>query len=306
MKKPGYVRYSKQKLQKLSSSKKPLTLYMSNGHPRFKSKHNHDLSYRTNDSNGNKGYPSIEVKNKKVKLPKLGWVKTKNRQEIDGKIIHAVVNQTPSGKYYVLICVDCCNITPLPKTNKSVGLDLGLHYFCVSSDGIHFDNPQYLKKSLTKLKQLHRELDRKSKYSSNWEKARVKLARQYEKVSNQRMDYLNKLSTQIIKENDNICVETLVVSNMIRNYHLAQSISDVSWNAFVEKLKYKSKWYGRNLYQVDRFYPSSQICHICGHRNSSIKDLRIRTWECPECGGVHDRDINAAINILYKGLLQTG
>ena len=267
------------------------------GFPNFKSKKTNRHSYQSKCTNGNIGYFG-----KYIKLPKLGMVKTKNKLVPQGKIVNATVSQEPSGKYYVSLCCVDVAMPEFHKTGKNIGIDLGIKDFCVASDGMVEANPKYWKKSLDKLAKLQKRLSRKTKGSSNRNKARIKLARLHEKIANQRKDFLHKLSYQIIRDHDMVCLEDLQIKNMVKNHKLAQAITDASWSEFVKFLEYKAKWYDKKVIKIDKFFASSQTCHVCGSVNPETKDLKVREWICPQCNTYQDRDLNASINILNEGL----
>ena len=270
-------------------------------YPKFKKKSNYQ-SYRTNCNHLKNQRPTIEVdfQSNKIKLPKLKWVKAKISREFFGKIVNATISQVPSGKYFVSICVEIEH-EKLPSTGAMVGIDLGLKDLLITSDGQKFENIHALQKHEHGLVKLQRRLSRKQKGSKNWNKARIKLAKKHEKIKNIRNDYTHKITHKLINENQVIVSEKLMVQNMIKNHNLAKAITDVSWFELTRQLQYKSDWNGRQYIQIDTFFPSSQLCSCCGYKNELTKDLNIREWICPQCGALHDRDVNAANNILNEG-----
>lgn len=274
------------------------------GKPKFKSKRNPVQSYTSKCNKTNKG-GTIRIEGDSIQIPKVGKVKfetaDKLKDKVQGRIMKATVLKTSTQKFYISLTCEV-SIEKKPKTNKNIGLDLGIKEFCVLSNGDKKPNHKYLSKSLDKIIKFQKQLSRKQIGSSNWNKTKLKLAKAYEKVNNQRNDFLQKLSTEIINKYDIICMEDLQVKNMVKNHKLAQSILDVSWTKFKEMLIYKAKWYGKTISKVSRYYASSQICNVCGYKNEDIKDLDIREWKCPCCNTEHDRDVNASINILKEGL----
>ncbi|SUN62518.1 transposase, IS605 OrfB family [Streptococcus hyointestinalis] len=274
------------------------------GFPKFKSKR-HRQSYRTNNQNG-----TIAVSDGKVKLPKIGWVRLEQHRQMIGTIKSATISMTETGKYYISILCES-DVQPLPKTGTSVGIDLGIENFAILSTGEKIGNERFLKNLSKKLAKEQKILSRRAlvakkagknfSESANYQKQRIKVAKIHEKIANKRKDFLNKLSMEIIKNYDIICIEDLSSKNLMTNHKLAKSIGDVSWSEFVRMLEYKAEWYEKQVSKISRWYPSSQLCSDCGH-NSGKKPLNIRNWTCEKCGSHHDRDINASINILNEGL----
>lgn len=266
------------------------------GFPKFKSKKNNRRKYRTAYTNNN-----IEVLEKHIKLPKLGKVKARIHRPIEGKIVNATIEQTPSGKYFVSVCCSEVPVSILEESNNNIGLDLGLKELMVDSNGNKYENLKPYCQLEKKLGKEQKRLSRKEKQSNNYYRQRKKVGRLHERIRNIRVDYLHKLSHKIINDNQVICLENLNVNGMLKNHKLAKHISDSSWYELKRQLEYKAYWYGRSIVAIDRFYASSKLCHKCKYKYEDL-DLSIRYWTCPVCHTEHDRDINAAINIREEGL----
>ena len=269
-----------------------------NAFPNYKSKR-HNQSYTTN----NQGSVKFSNNDRYISVPKCSRIRIKKHRDFYGDIKSITVSMTTDNKYYISLLVEEENKPlPLKESNKIIGLDLGIKDLIVDSNGHKYKNHKYLTKSQNKLAKEQRKLSKMVKGSNNRDKQRIKVARLHKHIQNQRNDYLHKLSKKIIDENQIICIESLLVKDMMNDSKLARNISDVSWYRLVSMLLYKADWYNRKAIKVPSTYPSSQLCSKCFYRNSITRDLTIRKWTCPKCGSIHDRDINAAKNILSKGI----
>lgn len=291
-------------LQNLNKAYKNFFRDKSVGFPKFKSKKNNHRSFSTNNQKGTVEF----VDNRWLKIPKskkIGLIRCHQSQEIKGVVKTVTISQVPSGKYYV-----SCNVEiwyqSLPKTDRVIGLDLGIKDLVIASDGDKFENPKTLQKHQEKLAKLQRQLAHKQKGSKNYEKTCIKLAREHEKIANIRKDTLHKITYKLISENQVIISEDLSVKNMMQNHNLAGAIADVSWYELMRQLTYKADWNLRTYHKINTYYPSSQLCSCCGYKNEVVKNLAVRYWTCPNCGTYHDRDENAAINTRNRGSLDLG
>lgn len=264
-------------------------------YPSFKRKQDKN-SYRTNKN--------IKINNRYITIPKVGMLRYRDKYKLEecniSKIYNITISKTFSGNYYASISAEV-DIIAFEKTNRSCGIDLGLKDFLIFDTGEKINNPRILKSLEKKYKKLAKAVSRKVKGSNNKEKAKIKLIKFHEKVVNIKKNFLHKLSTRLIKEYDIICIEDLCFKAFMKTDN-AKSYQDVAQSEFVRQLEYKVNWYGKIISKIDTFYPSSQLCSECGYKNVALKDISIRKYDCPECGTHHDRDINAAINILREGL----
>lgn len=265
--------------------------------PNFKSKHS---------KNSFTVPQHVSIVGGRLFLPKFKeGIKCHVHREITGKVGKATISKTPSGKYFVSVFTEEEYVTPVKKSGKSVGVDMGLKDLLITSEGETFKNNRYTKRYERKLAKAQRHLSRKKKGSRGFENQKLKVARLHEKIANSRADYLHKCSISLVRRYDTICIEDSNVKGMEKNHRLAKSITDASWGIFVSMLTYKAEWNGKKVVKIDRYFPSSQTCNVCGYVNKHTKDLSVREWECPVCHTHHDRDVTAAINILRFGLNHT-
>ncbi|MBF2087379.1 MAG: IS200/IS605 family element transposase accessory protein TnpB [Synechococcales cyanobacterium K44_A2020_017] len=262
-------------------------------YPRFKTKHGRQsIQYPQN----------VKLEGGWLVLPKMGNVAAKVHRPIEGKIKTVTITMNPDGRHFAALCLDDGSEKPLASADgKAVGIDLGLTHVVITSDGSKFDNPRHIAKHQRNLKRKQRKLSGKQKGSNRRRKARTLVARVHQKIANSRNDFLHKLSRKMVDENQVIIVENLTVRNMVKNHCLAKSISDAGWGRFCTMLKYKAEQDGKVYQEVDRFFPSSHLCHVTLLPIEKM-GLSIRSFECPHCGQRHDRDVNAAINIRNEGL----
>lgn len=282
------------------------------GFPKFKSYKNNYQSIKMNYTNGNIGILEKEIQltstgkfkkqNCKIKIPKVKQIKIAYSRQYEGRIVSATLSRDTDNKYYISLC--CVNIEQqvIEQTGAVVGIDLGIKEFATTSDNEVINNPKFYRKYEQRLIKAQRKLSKRKKGSNNRNKQRLKVNKWHKKITNCRIDFLQKLSNQLICNYDIISMEDLASGNMMKNHKLAKSIADASFFEFNRELEYKARWNYKLISRIDRFYPSSQLCSRCGTQSNQTKDLSVRTYICKECGLEIDRDYNASINILNEGL----
>ena len=282
------------------------------GFPKFKSYKNNYQSIKMNYTNGNIGILEKEIQltstgkfkkqNCKIKIPKVKQIKIAYSRQYEGRIVSATLSRDTDNKYYISLC--CVNIEQqvIEQTGAVIGIDLGIKEFATTSDNEVINNPKFYRKYEQRLIKAQRKLSKRKKGSNNRNKQRLKVNKWHKKITNCRIDFLQKLSNQLICNYDIISMEDLASGNMMKNHKLAKSIADASFFEFNRELEYKARWNYKLISRIDRFYPSSQLCSRCGTQSNQTKDLSVRTYICKECGLEIDRDYNASINILNEGL----
>ena len=281
-----------------------------NNYPKFKGKYSSKRSYRTNyitSTYKGRKYENIKVdlKRKVITLPKLKEVKIRgyrNLESLPGRIINATISEYSSGKYYVSVLVEVNHLVAKIIPKRIVGIDLGIKDIVITSDGEKIKNEKIIEKYEKRIKRKQRELARREKGSSNYYKTKRKLAILFQKLKNARKYFIHQITKKLVLENDIVVSETLKVKEMIEEKKFSKSLTDVRLSEICRVLEYKAKYYGKRYIQIDSYYPSSQECSRCGYKNEKVKELSVRNWVCPECGSVHDRDINASMNILFEGV----
>ena len=277
-----------------------------NGFPKFKSKKDNKHTCRfpleaiskRNDYNSGRLSLTSDLKNIKFKCSdKYKHLLTEYKKGIRS----ATLTKTNTNKYFLSILIECTDTKILPSSDKVVGIDLGIKDFIITSDGVKYNNLKSIRSNQKTLKRLHKRLSKKQKGSKNKTKARIKLAKKHERLTNQKEAYLHKIINELLYDNQVVVMEDLNVKGMMKNHKLARSIQELSLGDFKTKLLYKAEWAYREIVEVDRFFPSSKLCSDCGYKNNLLT-LKDREWACPDCGVVHDRDVNAATNIKYEGI----
>lgn len=269
------------------------------GYPKFKSKKFSKQSLKFPQN------VTIDFNTHRIYLPKIGNVKFFKNRTFNGIVKTVTVSKTPAGTYFVSVLADDSlelHAKMPVKEETTIGIDVGIKSFAVMSDGQVCDNPKYFERAEKRLAVLQKRLSRKQKGSNRREKARKAVAKQHEKISNKRANFLHQLSSVLVRENQTIIVEDLNVKGMLTNHKLAKHIASASWSEFTRQLEYKCEWNGKNFLKIGRFEASSQTCSNCGCINKDVKNLKVRKWTCPKCGAKHDRDLNASYNIKYLGL----